>query len=403
MEIHDQITRMKIRYTWIFFLIVACTGQQKTGKTVAASSFKDEITATLRQQVMQEAAWALQQEPVTVTAQTSARSSGGKHDFFSEGDYWWPNQKSADSPYIQKDGMTNPGNFVAHRLAMIRLSKIVGALASAYKLTGDEKYVAAAMKHCRAWFTDTATLMNPNLLYAQAIKGRFTGRGIGIIDTIQLIEVVQGLMAMLDAKSMDPNDVKGIRAWFDQYLQWLTTHKYGKDEMNAENNHGTCWVMQVAAFAKFTGNQELLTFCSDRYKNVLLPNQMAADGSFPREIKRTKPYGYSIFNLDAMTTICQVLSTKENDLWNYQAAGGRSIRKGIEFLYPFLADKNKWPFPKDVMYWENWPVAQPALVFGAVAFGNKDWLSTWKQLDHDPSVEEVIRNLPVRHPLIWFN
>jgi len=65
-------------------------------------------------------------------------------------------------------------------------------LASAYKLTGDSKYVLHALKHCKAWFTDEATLMNPNLLYAQAIKGRFTGRGIGIIDTIQLMEVVQG-------------------------------------------------------------------------------------------------------------------------------------------------------------------------------------------------------------------
>src|SRR6476646_8473595 len=82
----------------------------------------------------------LKQEPVTVTAQSSPRSAGGKHDFFSEGDYWWPNPKSVDSPYIQKDGMTNPDNFVAHRLAMIRFSKIVDALASAYKLTGDKKY-----------------------------------------------------------------------------------------------------------------------------------------------------------------------------------------------------------------------------------------------------------------------
>jgi hypothetical protein len=345
----------------------------------------------------------LQQEPVTVTTQTSPRSTGGKHDFFSEGDYWWPNPVSVDSPYIQKDGMTNPDNFVAHRHAMIRLSKIVGALASAYKLTGDERYVQHALKHCKAWFVDTATLMNPNLLYAQAIKGRFTGRGIGIIDTIQLMEVVQGLIAMLNAKAMSTNDLAAIRNWFDQYLQSLTTHRYGKDEMNAENNHGTCWVMQVAAFAKFTGNQKILDFCSDRYKNVLLPNQMAADGSFSKEIRRTKPYGYSIFNLDAMTMVCQILSTKENDLWNYQTTDSKSIKKGIDFLYPYLADKNKWPFQKDVMYWENWPVAQPALVFGAIVFYNRNWIDTWKKLDHDPKVEEVIRNLPIRHPLIWLD
>jgi hypothetical protein len=387
----------------LFVFITACSNQLKTTVSTSSQSFKDEITKTLSKQVMQETEWALAQEPVTVTAQTSLRSTGSKHDFFSEGDYWWPNPVSVDSPYIQKDGMTNPENFVAHRHAMIRLSRVVGALASAYKLTGDEKYVQQALKHCMAWFVDTATLMNPNLLYAQAIKGRFTGRGIGIIDTIQLMEVVQGLMTMLNAKSMDKNDLAAIRNWFAQYIQWLTTHKYGKDEMNATNNHGTCWAMQVAVFAKFTKNKKVMDFCSDRFKTVLLPNQMAVDGSFPRELGRTKPYGYSIFNLDAMTTLCQLLSTKEDNLWNYQTADGKSIKKGIEFLYPYLADKNKWPFKKDVMYWEDWPVAQAALVFGAIAFDNKNWLETWKKSDHDPKVEEVIRNLPVRHPLIWLN
>ncbi len=386
-----------------FCLVVVACSASKTSAPSAPSDFKQEIKEVLRKQVLEEAAWALQQEPVTVTAQSSPRSAGGKHDFFSEGDYWWPNPVSVDSPYIQKDGMTNPDNFVAHRHAMIRLSKIVGALASAYKLTGDEKYVQQAMKHCRAWFVDIATKMNPNLLYAQAIKGRFTGRGIGIIDTIQLMEVVQGLMAMVQAKSMNKQELAAIRNWYDQYLNWLTTHKYGKDEMNAENNHGTCWVMQVACFAKFTGNKELMAFCSNRYKTVLLPNQMAIDGSFPRELRRTKPYGYSIFNLDAMTTICQVLSTKEDNLWNYQTADGKSIKKGIEFLYPYVNDKAKWPFQKDVMYWNEWPVAQPFLVFGALSFQQKSWLATWRKLEHAPTVEEVIRNLPVRHPLIWID
>jgi hypothetical protein len=379
----------------ICFLLLACN----LPKNIPEKNFEKEITETLRQQVMKEAEWAMQQQPITVTATTSPRSAGGIHDFFSEGDYWWPNPVSPDSPYIQKDGMTNPDNFVAHRQAMIRFSRIVGALASAYKLTHDPKYYQHALKHCNAWFTDTATMMNPNLLYAQAIKGRFTGRGIGIIDTIHFIEVVQGLMSM--SGSNDKDALAGIRSWFEKYLEWLTTHKYGKDEMNAENNHATCWVMQVGAFAKFTQNDSVMQFCRNRYKNILLPNQMAVDGSFPREIKRTKPYGYSLFNLDAMATICQELSTKEDDLWNYQTTDGKSIKKGIEFLYPFIADKTKWPQAKDVMYWENWPVAQPALIFGAMNFGNKEWFANWKKLDHDPQVEEVIRNLPVRHPLIW--
>ena len=65
----------------------------------------------------------------------SPRSAGGKHDFFSEGDYWWPDPTNPNGPYIQRDGMTNPDNFVEHRRAMIRLSLVVPALAAAYKLT----------------------------------------------------------------------------------------------------------------------------------------------------------------------------------------------------------------------------------------------------------------------------
>ena len=391
---------MKNRLVIICWIIISCSSHKSLQQ---GSVLYNEVANTLRSQILKQADWALQQQPVTVTAHYSARSAGGRHDFFSEGDYWWPNPVSIDSPYIQKDGMTNPDNFVAHRQAMIRLSRVVGALASAYKLTGDSKYVVHALKHCNAWFVDTATRMNPHLLYAQAIKGRFTGRGIGIIDTIQLIEVVQGLIVMQKSAAMDNRLLGDIRNWFDQYGQWLTTHKYGKDEMNAENNHGTCWAMQAAAFAKFTGNTTMLNFCIDRYKRVLLPNQMAKDGSFPRETRRTKPYGYSIFNLDAMATLCQILSTTENNLWNFTLEDGRSIRKGIEFLYPFVQDKTKWTFAKDVMYWDEWPVAQPFLVFGAKAYSNMDYLATWKRLEHDPTVDEVIRNLPVRNPLIWIS
>ncbi len=386
----------RIALIWLLCFCLAAT------PFVPASTIKEEAEHTLRPYVLKEAAWALQQQPITVTAQTSPRTAGGKHDFFSEGDYWWPNPISVDSPYIQRDGMTNPDNFTAHRSAMIRFSRVMGALASAYKLTGDKQYVIHALLHCRAWFVDEATMMNPSLLYAQAIKGRFTGRGIGIIDTIQLMEVAQALYILQGAESMDKATLAACKDWFSKYLQWLTTHPYGIDEMNAENNHGTCWVMQVASFAKFTGNRTLLKFCSDRFKNVLLPRQMADSGGFPRELRRTKPYGYSIFNLDAFAMICQILSTNEDNLWQYSTRDGKSVQKGIDFLYPYVADKSKWPFLHDVMYWDDWPVAQPFLLFGANAFNRNDWLATWRILAHDPQAGEVIRNLPVRHPLIWF-
>jgi len=366
-------------------------------------SVRDEVAAVLRDQIMKEAAWALRQQPSTITAYPASRSVGSIHDFYSEGDYWWPNPDDPTGPYIQRDGMTNPDNFVAHRQALIRFSKIIGALASAYLITQDEQYAQHAVSHVTAWFISPQTRMNPNLLYAQAISGRVTGRGIGIIDTIHLMEVAQSVLVLEKSTAFSENVVRSVKAWFADYVQWLTTHEYGITEMNAKNNHGTCWVMQVAAFAKLTANQKVLDFCSDRFKNVLLPGQMDEQGGFPLERQRTKPYGYSLFNLDAMVMICQILSDQENDLWTYTTPDGKSIRKGIEYLYPFIKDKSTWPLKPDVMYWDNWPVAQPFLVFGAAAFQQREWVITWKNLDHQPETEEVIRNLPIRNPLIWMD
>lgn len=383
--------------------IPSLTGYRKISSDSSDRKIERQAVRFLREELLARADKVLFEKPVTITSYVCKRSAGGIHDFYSEGDYWWPDPKDPDGPYIQRDGMTNPENFVDHRKAMIRLSQIAGSLGSAYKITGKEKYVTAAFSHFKAWFTDTATMMNPSLLYSQAIKGRYTGRGIGIIDTIQLMEVAQAILIMENAKCVDKELLAGIKSWFSEYLSWLMSHQYSKDEMNAKNNHATCWVMQVAAFARLTGDEKILEFCRNRYKEILLPDQMAVDGSFPLELKRTKPYGYSIFNLDAMTMVCLILSDQSHDLWNYQTNDGKSIRKGMEFLYPYVADKSKWPYNHDVMYWDEWPVAQPFLIFGADRFRKKEWFETWKSLDHFPVVEEVIRNLPVRNPVIWIN
>jgi hypothetical protein len=388
------------------FLVVCClvvTASISAALPVPqrAGNLEKDATALLKKQILAEAAWAMKQAPVTITDSSSPRSAGGKHDFFSEADYFWPDPKNPDGPYINRDGMTNPDNFVAHRKAMIRFSKVIGALASAYKITSDEKYVQQAVKHFQAWFINSATLMNPNLLFAQAIKGRFTGRNYGIIDTIHLMEVAQGALVMEKAKAFDKETAKGVKKWFSAYTLWLNTSKPGIQEKTVKNNHATCWAMQVASFAKLCGDENMLDSLRNSYKTILLPNQMGNDGSFPLETARTKPYGYSIFNLDAMTMLCQILSTPKDNLWDFETADGKSIKKGMTYLYPFIADKSKWTLTPDVMYWENWPVAQPFLLFGAVQFKQANWYATWAKLDHQPQVEEVIRNLPIRNPLIW--
>ena len=355
-----------------------------------------------RPRVIKAADKYLNESPVTITAFPAPRTAGGPHDYYSEADYAWPDLKNPDGPYVTRDGMSNPDNFNYHRHALIRMSIQVPALTAAWLITGEEKYARHATAHLRAWFADDATRMNASLLYSQAIRNKVTGRGIGIIDTLHLIEVAQSVAVLRRSGQLSKADETAIVGWFADYLKWMTTHPYGLDEGKAKNNHAVCYWLQVAAFAQLTGNRAVLDECRRRYKEQLLP-QIAADGSFPRELARTKPYGYSLFNLDQMTMLCRVLSTPEDDLWTYALPDGRTLRKGPEFMYPFVIDKSTWPHKPDVMYFEQWPVRSCTWLFAGLAFHEPKYIDLWKRLEADPTNDEVLRNLPMRQPVLWFD
>jgi hypothetical protein len=73
----------------------------------------------------------------------------------------------------------------------------------------------------------------------------------------------------------------------------------------------------------------------------------------------------------------------------------------MEFLVPYIADKQKWPYAPDVMYFDQWPVRHPSLLFAGLALGQDAWLDLWRKLNPDPTVEEAVRNYPVRQPVLW--
>ncbi|HAH26097.1 MAG TPA: alginate lyase [Prolixibacteraceae bacterium] len=401
----NHIGKRTLSIGLILFSLLLISSQSISGSCHLIISENTGLTQkvidNIRTETIAQADAVMKEKPVTVTCSTCKRSAGGTHDFYSEGDYWWPDPNNPNGPYIQKDGQSNPGNFVDHRLAMIRFSEITATLTSAWMLTGKQKYADQALKHLKAWFVNPATLMNPDMLYAQAIWGRYTGRGIGLIDAYHLVEVAQSAKILINNHAIAKKDAPKIKGWFSSFLTWITTHPYGIDEMNAKNNHGTCWAVTASMMADLTGNEEVRRMCIARFKTVLLPSQMDADGSFPQELKRTKPFGYSLFNIDALCNLAQILSTKEDNLWEFKTDDGKTLRKGMEFIYPYIADKSKWPYAKDIYIWDEWPVRQSSLLFAGLAYENEEYILAYLQLNAYPSHPEVIRNLPVRHPIIW--
>ena len=271
-----------------------------------------------RDRILKLAVQALAMKPVTITDYVATNSAGGLHDFFSQTDYHWPDPKSPNGlPYIKRDGETNPDIFIKHRMAVRQLKDAVAALAAAYALNTNDRYAAKAAELLRVFFLDEKTKMNPHLQYAQAVLGASTGESYGIIDGLHLAEVAMAIRFLEKSPAFPASVDKGLKQWFTECTRWIITSKNGMGEMSSANNHSVACFVQLASYATLTGDEKVLELSRQRFKTVLFPNQMTNNGSFPRELARTKPFGYSIFQADNVATLCFLLSTPTDDIWKF--------------------------------------------------------------------------------------
>jgi hypothetical protein len=382
--------------------LLGCIALRPGGAAENESRETIDVAEIDRGRILQAANSALKLEPVTITKFRAKLSEGGPNDFYSNGDYWWPNPNTTNGlPYVQRDGQSNPANFLEHRRCVMELRDAVAALGAAYKITKDDRYAAKASSLLRVFFIAPQTRMNPSLNFSQAIPGVTPGRGIGIIDTLHLAEVPLAIRAMAGSKAFPPEVLAGLKDWFRDYADWMISSRNGSQEANAGNNHAVAYWLQIAAYSQLTDDEAKLVECRRRFKEVFVAKQMANDGSFPAELRRTKPYGYSIFQLDNMATLCQLLSQKDDNLWFYTLPDGRGIRQAMEFLYPFLEDQSKWTRKPDIQAWDGWPARQPCLLFAGLALGDRKYLDLWRMLPPDPTDAEVKRNIAITQPLLW--
>lgn len=361
-----------------------------------------DIAAIERARVVPRAITLLAEEPRTIAAIPAPRSPAGAQDYYSEGDYWWPDPANPGGPYIRRDGRSNPDKFDGHRDALIAFGRTVPMLAAAWKLTREDRYAAAAMQHLAAWFVDPATRMNPNLNHAQAIIGVNSGRAIGVIDTLQIVEVARAAQCFAEDSAPGYAAIRAeVEGWFAAYLDWLLTSPFGIEERDQKNNHGTCRLLQAVSFAALLGRKDVLADARARLQTVIIPNQIEPDGRQPLELARTKPYAYALFNLDVLAATAWLLGEGKGELIAWATPDGRSIGKAAAWMAPYIDDKARWPLPPDIEYWDGFPVRQPSLLFAGLALRRDDWLALWRRLDADPTTGEVVRNFPVRQPILW--
>jgi hypothetical protein len=333
------------------------------------AAVKAKLTArvqTLRvafDRLISEADAALNQRPFSVLDRKNSVDGADRHDYVSFAPYFWPNPDKADGlPYIRKDGQRNR-DLVSQgdRVHFGDVKLAVDSLALGYYFTGNAKYAEHAVLLLRTWFLHPKTRMNPNLNYAQAIPGGVTGRPTGLIEFRDMPQLVDALGLLETSPAWTEGDRKAMRAWLEQYYDWLTTSPIGKGEDKAGNNHGTWYDVQVMALALYLGKTADARRVAEQFGERRIAAQVQPDGSQPRELGRVNSWGYSSFNVSAMLSVAEMAERVGVDLWNFRTADGRSIRAALDFLTSYLDGKRPWPNQRDRKY-----PAKPADLAGSL-------------------------------------
>ncbi|HEY7502020.1 MAG TPA: alginate lyase family protein [Vicinamibacterales bacterium] len=311
---------------------------------VRARSLEPDVKAAIAA-IEDEAKKALAIQPVSVMDKTIVPPSGDKHDYMSQAPYWWPDPAKADGrPYVRRDGERNPEiNRLPDHDNLGRICSAVSTLGLAYALQKKPEYAQHAARLTRVWFLDAATRMNPHLKYGQGIPGINDGRGIGIIETRGLPDLVDGIVLISESGAWTKADEAGLQAWLRAYLDWLLTSTHGKEEAANGNNHETWYDVQAASLALYTGQRGVARKILEGARGRI-DRQFEPDGRQPRELERTRSFDYSEFNLTAFFNLAVIGERVGVDLWNYSSADGRSLRRGLDFMVPFAAGEKKWDF-----------------------------------------------------------
>jgi hypothetical protein len=303
-----------------------------------------EFETALRE-IRSNAADALTAGPWSVMDKRHVPPSGDKHDYYSVGPYWWPDPSKPDGlPYIRRDGRVNPERYDYDSAGLKNVVSTSHALVMAWYFTDELRYAERAALLLRTWFLEPATKMNPHLQYGQAIPGRTEGRGIGIIDTAQLITLVDAVGMLQTSSAWSETDHRELQAWFRAYLQWLLTSPHGIAESKTKNNHAVWYDAQVASFAMFVDDQRVARETLQRVGPRRIATQIEPDGRMPHELARTKSFSYTHMNLRGFLHLARLAEHVDVDLWDFRTADGRSIEAALDWLAPFVTEREKWTY-----------------------------------------------------------
>lgn len=296
--------------------------------------------------LLSEADEALQMPLQSVLDKVHVAKSGDKKDYLSIGRYSWPNPNTADGlPWVTRDGEVGPG--VSDETDFLRFGRVnrsIETLSMAYFFTGHQPYAERTAKLIRHWYLDSETGMNPHFTYAQIVPGvrDENTHGYGVIEANGLSSVMDAVGLIRDSGEWSSEDDQAMLDWFNELFQWLQESPHARAAFNLKHNIGTWFDGLTAHIALFCSKEdEALRILSGALQRRIQV-QIEPDGSQPHEQRRRTSFNYYLYNTNALLK-CAILSEHVGlNMFDFESADGRSIRKAVAFVVPYLDENKTW-------------------------------------------------------------
>ena len=268
------------------------------------------------------------------------------NDFISISSKWWPNENKADGLPWKKLGDSNPDNKSdkTDQIRIENMAKAVYTLSQAYYFSDTPEYAEKASTMIKVWFLANKTRMNPHLQYAQTVPGVDKRSSSGIMDGRFIpLNILDSINLIRGSQFWPERFDQVMNQWLSTYLHWLTGSKMGHKTSEKETRHGSWYYFQTSALAWYLNDEKALSRQFKRARGIMSP-QFNGKGAQPEQLKRSKPFRDSCFNLEALTNIGVIAEKANKKFWNHRS----TIAKGVTFLLP-VAQSGEWEYEKSAL------------------------------------------------------
>ena len=270
--------------------------------------------------------------------------TGDPHDYISVGPYFFPDPTKPDGkPWIEKDGQFNPDRHKYDNGKLAKMSDRVEICALLWHCKGDKEAASYAIKQLNCFFISPETKMNPHLRFGQSVPGKVDGRPAGMIDTLNLLKVIDAVAMLRNHQEYTPELHANLQKWFAAYAHWMRTDKMARKDWPVKQNHGLSYHTQIAAYLAFSGN----TNGARGHINILkkrITQCINADGVQPAEVRRTNGWSYSNYALMILMQSAGIAKNLGVNMFDPKEKNCVLLLTAVDYLTKYIKPEEKWPY-----------------------------------------------------------